>query len=373
MATQLSTPAYRQWERQKSSIEPVSRTSSESFGSTGQSVHIRPTMTDLSVQLDASRAKVFLHEEYLSSEEALSSGDLDDEISDYEQLIDDDDEVDDNDFDEQIAQAIRNSIVQIAVQVAIRVARPSVVSIPPSPTKAVPAIPLRQRPPMFIETRRPTVQTNFSGSSFSRASTPSPKTPLPVRPVAAFANYPLDDSPSSDRSSPRDSLPDYDAPSAIKRSHRATFVFRDSFATGRTSSQVSLQDILREPPPVQSSAAPALKARPGSFRMLSGRISDRTKRAAEPDTSPKSSWQPPASMESTPLVPARKFPKREARGASERSPTITIPPCPYEPADPWFTPMSSESGVLRKQPPRRLRATSLQPLNTAAAPRIRYV
>ena len=363
MATQISNPAYGQWEMQKSTIEQVhvSRHSTESYDSTAQRVRIRPNVTELRAShLDAEQTKVFLHREYLSSEETLSSGEPDVEISDYEQLMDEYE--DDDDLDEQIIQAVRKSVVEIAISVSIRVAgRPSIVDIPPSPTKVVPVVPFRQRPPMYSEKKGLVLQTNFSGTPVSRAWTPSSRESLPVRPYTTFSNYQCDDSPSSDISSARGSPPSNTNPLALKQPHQAEFIFADPLAADRESSMVSFQDMLDEPLSAPPEAC-TFKARPGSFKMLSTRISDRSKRAAVIELSPKPSWQALTSTPPTATAPPRKFPKREARGASERSPTIVIPPCPYDPADPWFKPMPSDNNVLRKPMPRRIRATSLQPM-----------
>lgn len=364
MAADLSSPTYAAWGLDKPSIEPESRSSSESFDNAEEKMRIVRNMADFRAALDEKETKVVFHKEYLSSEEALSPIEPEMEIPDDHQTFIQE-EIDDMNLDEEIIKAIRHSIFEMAVQVPIRVVgRPSIVDIPPSPAmSSAPAS--RQHSKNDKDKKRPTLKTRFSATSFAELSSPSSGENSPYRPSTAYSKYRLDS--ASEGSSP-DQNSCTQTPVTLKKPPQAAFIFADPFATGYGSSATALNDVINQycEPTTPSTIAPTIKPRHERLKTLSNKISSLGKRSKAPEVPPKQERRqsiPSLSLSPSSSVSSRKFPKLEARGAAERSPTIEIPPCPYDTDDDHVAPASPKAVYRKPSAPHRLRSASLLALS----------
>lgn len=337
-------------------------------------MRVVPSITELCVGLEEKKSKVVFHQEYLSSEEALSPIEPDMEISDHEPLIQE--EIDDMNLDDEIIKAIRESIFEMAVQMPIHmVGRPSVVDIPPSPSSSAPAS--RQQSKNSKEKKRPTLTTRLPAASLAQLSTSPSDENSPFRPSPAYSKYRLD-STGSEASSPEQNSSCTVTPVTLKKPPQAAFIFADPFATGHGSSALQLNEAFKYhhyEPMTPSTTAPTVKPRHERLKTLSNKISSLAKRGKAPEVPPKEERRlSMSSLSPSSSVSSRKYPKLEARGASERSPTIEIPPCPYDTDDDHVSPQSAMgTGIYRNPAPRRLRSGSLLALSETLQTKITLV
>jgi hypothetical protein len=374
MAAELSSPTYGHWGLDKPSIERQSRPSTESFDNTEEKMRVAPSMAELRAALEEKKSKVVFHEEYLSSEEALSPIEPEMEISDHDPFIQE--EIDDMNLDDEIIKAIRESIFEMAVQMPIRmVGKPSIVDIPPTPSSSEPAS--RQQSKNGKDKKRPTLKTRLSATSFAQLSAPSSGENSPFRPSTAYSKYRMD-STGSEPSSPEQNSSCTATPVTLKKPPQAAFIFADPFATEHGSYAFQPNDVVKEhyyEPVTPSTTTPAIKPRYERLRTLSSKISSLGKRTKAPEVPPKEERRfSISSLSPSSSVSSRKVAKLEARGASERSPTIEIPPCPYDTDDEHVSPQSARGAdVYRKPHPRRLRSGSLLALSETLQTKITLV
>ena len=333
MAADLSSPAYAQWVMDKPAVESQDRSSVQSFDDTEDKMQIAPTMNELRVALEEKKSTVMLDHRYLSSEEALSPLEPDMELSDPEGFIEH--ETYKRDGDDEIMEAFRNSILDLATVVIIRsVGRPKLVDVPPSPKSSFSeAFSHKQQNSDRIR-NGPIPMPRDSVTSSAQLSPPLFGEKSPFRQPASYSKYSRDSS-DSEVSSPGWNSNVISA-STICPPAKAAFLFSDPFATGHEPTIITVTR------PITPNIPPSpVKPRHERFKSFSGKITTLKKRSKvlelELGTNPE---RRPSSSSSVSPVSPRNIPKPEARGANERAATIEIPPCPYDTDDEHMSPVS---------------------------------
>jgi hypothetical protein len=335
MAADLSSSAYTQWLLDKPAVESQDRSSVQSFEDAEDKMQIAPTMNEIRAALEEKKSNVMLDQRYLSSEEALSPLEPDMELSDSEGFIEHN--TYNQDGNDEIMEAFRNSILDLATVVIIRsVGRPKLIDVPSSPKSSFSeACSCKHTNSDDIE-KMPrdsvTSSAQLSPSFFDEKST--------FQQPTSYSKYSFD-STDSDVSSPGWNPTSTTCPPA-----KASFLFSDPFATGQ---QPTIITVTRPITP----NIPTSPVKP-RFKSFSGKIPTLKKRSkvSELDigTNPERRLSSPSSL--SPLSP-RKLHKVKARGAGERAATIEIPPCPYDTDDEHISPVSPISFSRRSMLSRR--------------------
>jgi len=333
MAADLSSPAYGQWVLDKPAVETQDRSSVQSFEDAEDKMRIAPTMNELRAALDEKKSTVMLDQRYLSSEEALSPVEPDMELSDPEVFIEH--QTYNRESDDEILEAFRNSILDLATVVIIRsVGRPKLIDVPPSPKSSFSEASSRKQSSSDDIGKELVL---MSRDSMISSTTSSSGDKSPFEQPASYSKYSLD-SPDSEVSSSGWS-PNTIPTSGIRPPAKAAFLFSDPFATGN---QPSIITVTR--PITPNIPTSPVKPRHDRFKSFSGKITTLKKRSKvlelELGTNPERRLSASSSYSA---ASPRKVPKFAARGADEREAAIEIPPCPYDTDDEHMSPVSPMS------------------------------
>jgi len=333
MAADLSSPAYGQWALDKPAVETQDRSSVQSFEDAEDKMRIAPTMNELRSALGEKKTTVMLDQRYLSSEEALSPMEPDTELSDPEVFTEQ--ETYNRESDDDILEAFRYSILDLATVVIIRsVGPPKLVDVPPSPKSSFSEASSRKQSNSDDIGKEPLF---MSRDSMISSTTSSSGEISPFQQSTSYSKYSLDSTDSEVSSSGWNTniIPT----STIRPPAKAAFLFTDPFATGQEPSIITVSRPITPNIPTST-----VKPRHERFKSFSGKITTLRKRSKvlelEVGANPERRL---SSSSSYSAASPRKIPKLEARGADEREATIEIPPCPYDTDDEHMSPVSPMS------------------------------
>jgi hypothetical protein len=333
MAADLSSPAYGQWVLDKPAVEAQDRSSVQSFEDAEDKMQIAPTMNEIRSALEEKKTTVMLDQRYLSSEEALSPLEPDMELSDPEVFTEQENY--NRESDDEILEAFRHSILDLATVVIIRsVGPPKLIDVPSSPKSSFSEASSRKQPNSDDIGKEP---VSMSRDSMISSATSSSGEKSPFQQPTSYFKYSLDFS-DSEVSSPgwnSNIIPT----STIHPPSKAAFLSTDPFATGHEPTIITVTR-----PITPNIPTPTVKPRHERFKSFSGKITTLKKRSKglqlELGTNPERRL---SSSSSYSAQSPRKIPKLEARGADEREATIEIPPCPYDTDDEHMSPVSPMS------------------------------
>jgi hypothetical protein len=383
MAVQLDSSEvsrFHSWSFEKAMLEAHQPSPSDSTSS--DFVHIKSDMVDFKPAIARPQTPVMLNEEYLSSEEALSPMDGQDDCSD--------DELSATICDAQVSQPLKLAVAIYMTSVGkakvVDVPLPSLTNSPSlsntsSDSDSKPfqkpriesfSLPRRPRTPVkrkaipMKHTDRPILRTKFSGPS-SVASPTSIHTSSPTEITTRQPNWAvrtaslMNDSPTrltnepfttastGSIKSPQDRQPPTAGHSRLRNISRKISNFALYGPGGRPPSP---DDDVADVPPVPKlrrhtqmhawaangaamRSVPALHAAGGDFDFGLPLSSATAAAAAAPAALPAPSRSsmlgpPPPPVRAPPERPSAARGKMVPRGAAERAPPIVIPPCPED-------------------------------------------
>lgn len=325
----------------KPAVETQDRSSVQSFEDAEDKLRIAPSMNELRAALEDKKSNVMLDHRYLSSEEALSPLEPDMELSDSEGFIEHD--TYDRKGDDEIIEAFRNSILDLATVVIIRsVGRPKLIDVPPSSKSSFSEPCSHKQTNSDSIGNGPVSMPRDSVTSSAQLSPPFFGEKSPFRQPISYSKYSFD-STDSEVSSPEWN-PNVTPTSTVCPPDKGAFLFSDPFATGHQPTIITVTRPIA--PDVPTSP---VKPRHDRFKSFSGKITTLKKRSKvlELNLGTNPERRQSSSSKSSPASP-RKLQKLEARGGNERVATIEIPPCPYDTDDEHISPVSPTSLSRRR-------------------------